>query len=235
MSGFNCSGSECSLSYAGGLLNTEVGTMYVNNSTISGNSCVVSGGGIANASGTVTISSSTIVGNTCGLGGGVTASDTVNLKNTIVANNTATEPGGGDGSGMITSQGYNLIKNGSGSLVVGDLTGNIIGADPNLGPLQNNGGFTPTRALIPGSPAFNSGNPAGCRNQAGALLTTDQRGNLRPSQGRCDMGAFELAPSVVLWAADNAAHTWLLNGSTFAGMAGFGGPAPGWTAAELLP
>jgi CSLREA domain-containing protein len=233
VSGFGCVGAECDNSYAGGVLNTAGGTMYVNNSTLSGNSCLVSGGGIANASGTVTISSSTIVGNTCGLGAGVTAIDTLNIKNTIVANNPAfgyQGNAGGDCSGQVTSQGYNMITDLTGCLLVGDTTGNMIGVDPSVGPLLSNGGYTNTRALNPGSPAFNAGHPGGCRNHAGSLLTIDQRGYLRPSQGRCDIGAFELPPSVVLLAADNSAMAWSLNGATFVGNTGFSGPGPGWTA-----
>ncbi|MCL4300803.1 MAG: Ig-like domain repeat protein [Anaerolineae bacterium] len=56
--------------------------------------------------------------------------------------------------------------------------------DPFLGPLANNGGSTPTHALLPGSPAINAGNNTSC-------LTTDQRGIARPQQGQCDIGAFE--------------------------------------------
>ena len=65
-------------------------------------------------------------------------------------------------------------------------TGNINPADPVLGPLADNGGLTMTHALLPGSPALDSGDPAG-------TLAVDQRGVTRPQAGRCDMGAFELA------------------------------------------
>ena len=42
--------------------------------------------------------------------------------------------------------------------------------------LRNNGGPTQTVALLPGSPAIDSGNPDGCTDGHGRLLTTDQRG-----------------------------------------------------------
>jgi len=48
--------------------------------------------------------------------------------------------------------------------------------DPMLGPLQNNGGPTLTMALPSGSPAIDAGNPSGCTDGSGHLLTTDQRG-----------------------------------------------------------
>jgi len=65
--------------------------------------------------------------------------------------------------------------------------GNILGQDPLLGPLQNNGGPTKTHALLPGSPAIDHGsNPAG--------LTFDQRGPgfARSTGAGVDIGAFEL-------------------------------------------
>jgi hypothetical protein len=76
--------------------------------------------------------------------------------------------------------------------------GAAILADPKLGPLENNGGPTQTHALLAGSPAIDGGNPGGCRDNLGALLTTDQRGFPRPVDGnndsvvRCDIGAYEL-------------------------------------------
>jgi hypothetical protein len=63
--------------------------------------------------------------------------------------------------------------------------GNLVGLDPKLGPLQDNGGPTPTMALLPGSPAINAGsNPLN--------LTADQRGYTpRAAGGAPDIGAFE--------------------------------------------
>ena len=64
--------------------------------------------------------------------------------------------------------------------------GNFIGADPVLGPLGFNGGLTRTHALLPGSPAINTGsNPLG--------IVNDQRGTGFPrvSGGAADMGAYE--------------------------------------------
>jgi hypothetical protein len=72
--------------------------------------------------------------------------------------------------------------------------GDLNGADPKLGRLKNNGGPTPTMALLSGSPAIDSGNPDGCTDSRGHLLKTDQRGKPRPDKedtGGCDRGAFE--------------------------------------------
>ena len=47
---------------------------------------------------------------------------------------------------------------------------------------------------MPGSPAIDAGNPSGCKDGSGHLLTTDQRGYRRydaeDTRG-CDMGAYE--------------------------------------------
>ena len=68
--------------------------------------------------------------------------------------------------------------------------------DPKLGWLGNNGGFTPTRGLLPGSPALDAGNAAGC---AGPLVNgVDQRGIPRPIGGGCDIGAFEFGFALYL-------------------------------------
>ena len=64
----------------------------------------------------------------------------------------------------------------------------LVNTDPLLGPLaKDNGGLTFTQALLPGSPAINAG-------IAVAGITTDQRGDPRPSSGPTDIGAFQVEP-----------------------------------------
>ena len=70
--------------------------------------------------------------------------------------------------------------------------GDKISANANLGLLLDNGGPTMTHALVPGSDAINTGNPAGCEDSDGNLFTADQRGVSRPQGVRCDIGAYEL-------------------------------------------
>jgi hypothetical protein len=60
-----------------------------------------------------------------------------------------------------------------------------------IGPLQENGGITPTHYLMQGSPAIDAGDTAACATQ-------DQRGQPRPVDGNgdstatCDIGAIEV-------------------------------------------
>jgi hypothetical protein len=109
------------------------------------------------------------------------------VQNSIVANLGY----GGNCAGTVTSKGYNLSSDSSCQFTG---PGDLNGQNPMLGVLRSNGGPTQTMALPQGSPALDAGNPAGCRDFAGSLLTTDQRGQPRPGKGDttgCDMGAFE--------------------------------------------
>ena len=172
----------------GGIENGDV--LTITNSTLSSNSAGTEGGGILN-NGTLTLSNSTVSGNTSlySSGGGInnSASSAI-LHNSILAGNTSLGPGP-DCYGAISGAGYNLIGNTAGCNIIGNPTGNITGMDPLLGPLQDNGGPTPTQALLPGSPAINAGNPAGCKDHLGNPLNFDQRGI--PRIGLCDIGAYE--------------------------------------------
>ena len=66
----------------------------------------------------------------------------------------------------------------------GGVVGDLFNMNPLLGPLRDNGGPTPTQALLPGSPAIDHGDDAGCP-------TADQRGVPRPRGAACDIGAYE--------------------------------------------
>jgi CSLREA domain-containing protein len=197
----------------GGIYTSGVGTtnnvvLAVTNSTISGNSATIDGGGIYNILGSVYLNNATVANNRAdsdadgtGDGGGIMRipdSGQVFLKNTLLAGNL--DAGGqapdcatkkGNQTAQLSSQGYNLIQHVAGCNVGGTTTGNITGQDAKIGALRNNGGPTPTHALLPVSPALDSADPAGCADQLGRPLTTDQRGFPRPQGGRCDIGAYE--------------------------------------------
>jgi hypothetical protein len=190
---------------AGGIDNR--GTLTITNTTISGNTAFGSngspfGGGILNEIGaTLTIISSTISGNTASSGAGVINLGMFTARNTIIAKNTASA-GKPDVNGAMTSQGFNLIGNNSGSNItqppgtIGDQIGTPGGIiDPMLGDLQNNGGPTNTLALLSASTAINRGHSSGS--------STDQRGFTRPIGSAAlnggdgsDIGAFEFSPPV---------------------------------------
>jgi uncharacterized repeat protein (TIGR01451 family) len=112
-----------------------------------------------------------------------------NLRHTVVAANGPN----GDIAGPVNSLGYNFIANGLGAAIFGNPTGNQVGPpgaplDPRLGPLQDNGGATPTRLPLAGSPLINAGDPA-----FAPPPDTDQRGPGFPRVrgGRIDIGATE--------------------------------------------
>jgi hypothetical protein len=175
--------------FGGGIYNH--GVLSILNSTISNNISNGHGGGIYQSSGTLALYNSTISANWAPSGSGVyVLSGTTTLANTILADNRLGSDGP-DCSGEVTSLGHNLLGSTSGcSFVAGP--GDLIDIPPLLGPLQHNGGPSFTHALLPGSPAIDAGNPAGCRDQNGNLVSADQRGVARPQGGRCDIGSFEL-------------------------------------------
>ena len=122
----------------GGIYNID--SITITGSTLSGNSAD-SGGGIFNQNVTASITNSTFSGNGASTGGGIfNASGAVDLTNVIIANS----PSGGDCSGSSTSLGHNLDSDDTCGLTDTD---DLPGADPLLGPLQNNGGATDTHAL----------------------------------------------------------------------------------------
>jgi predicted outer membrane repeat protein len=184
----------------------------IENCTVSDNQGASNGGGILIGApfGTpVIVNHSTVVGNTSRFGGGIFVYGTAELFSTIVASNGLAF--GTDLSGLLGSQissdhcliGYDNF----GTFVeapVGapDASGNLIGGpahgaiDPKLGPLEFNGGPTETHALLLGSPAINTGDPALVAGLNG-VPQFDQRGTpfTRVAGGRIDIGAVESQPS----------------------------------------
>ncbi len=122
------------------------------------------------------------------------------IRNTIIADNTATTTGpdvsvSPPPAAPIASGGYNLIgkTDGSSVWVASDKTGTIATPlDAKLLPLASNGGPTQTHALLVASLARDA-IPTGT-NGCGTTVIDDQRGIPRPQPtgGQCDIGAFEL-------------------------------------------
>jgi predicted outer membrane repeat protein len=189
-------GSTISGNYAAGngggiAADTSAGSIY--SSTISGNFAGSHGGGIYTGL-PATVKDSTVAGNTGETSGGniyAPASPNTLLRNTIVAGGIGTS--GRDLIGSFDS-GFSLIGTAAGASVTSSPLGsNLLGANPQLGPLQMNGGTTPTRR-----PAFSS--PVLDKGVAG--FSADQRGLTRPIQlpsisnasggNGSDIGAVEL-------------------------------------------
>ena len=165
----------------GGGIYSYIETINITNSTISGNSAGGRGGGIFFYGSSGRVTNSTIAGNSASSGGGITEYyGEIILTNTIIANNT-----GGD---CIS---FSISNNNINNLIEDGTCNPLLSGDPNLGPLQNNGGPTETHELLPGSIAIDAGDNAGA-----AGLMFDQRGPGfdRVLNGTVDIGAVEAVP-----------------------------------------
>ncbi len=134
------------------------------NVTISGNRASIAGGGIDNEYSAPTLTNVLLWGDSAPTGPEIS-----NDSSTPTISYSDVQGSGGSGSW---------------DTALGTDGGNNIDADPLLGPLANNGGYTQTMALQSGSPAIDAGDD-------GACPSTDQRGVARPQGAACDMGAFE--------------------------------------------
>ncbi len=203
----------------GGVANESAATqVIIVNSTLSHNTATSgNGGGLANFSTTstaLTMQNCTIVGNISRFGGGgiMSAGGTVNLLNLTIANNIDFDSNGGTGGGGIsrtgggTVTGTNLVvaqnssNSGNGDTNSNAINGgasqaNFIGGNPQMGPLQNNGGLTFTMMPLPGSPVLGAGVTAGTtiRDQRGFARSVSAAGNGVPT---VDQGSVEFFPTL---------------------------------------
>jgi hypothetical protein len=180
--------------YAGGGI-YNFGSSTIINSTVANNTATYAGGGIYNFN-TATITNSTIAYNsTTGYGCGLYVQDYTTLNNTIVALNTNNGSPDDISTGstpFLSSSAYNnLIGTAGSSGVTNGVNGNIIGVNPQLGLLADNGGPTQTVALLAGSPAIDAGNNTLAVDAQGNPLGADQRGYARISGTTVDIGAYE--------------------------------------------
>ncbi len=185
----------------GGVLDGDNASLTVLNSTVANNQADHTGGGIClTPNAALRLTNVTVAGNQAGnSGGGVFISDgprSVNVLNSIIAKNTAsTDP---DYSASASTAAATTIANTFLGLYTSNIglmdgtNGNIIGTgtprDPLLGALQNNGGPTPTLALLANSPAIDRG------RDDSSTGSTDQRGFNRKVGAQIDMGAYEYQP-----------------------------------------
>ena len=101
------------------------------------------------------------------------------VRSSIIASNTS-------------GQCDNAVSPGRPDIYFPDATCGPAGANPKLGPLQDNGGPTATMRPEAGSPALDAVLP-GLPN----CTSSDQRGIARPFGAMCDFGAYEAAPPTI--------------------------------------
>ena len=158
----------------GAIYNSLGATLSILNTTVSGNSSGLWGGGIYNV-GDAEILSSTIVDNTASTGASVATVGTLAIANTIAASSSSSS----DVEGQVQSLGGNLIGDATSSSGFSTASGDQFGDEfdpvsPLVGPLQLNGGFTPTHMLMAGSPAVDAGtNVYSFADQRGAARVVD--------------------------------------------------------------
>jgi Chlamydia polymorphic membrane protein (Chlamydia_PMP) repeat len=226
----NCTVSGNYAGYGGGGAHNRSGTLTVTNSTFSGNwaaapHSVGDGGAVLNdaydGNATLTVINSTFSGNqSYHFGGGIYNDNgaTLTVKNSTFSDNYdfsgdaifnlgsmtigSTILNGAYGNlynyGTVTSLGYNLSSDDGAGLLTA--MGDQINTDPMLGPLQDNGGPTFTRAPLTGSPAIDAGKnfTAATRDQRGAgfVRMFDNASTANASGGDgTDIGAYEVQPA----------------------------------------
>ncbi len=207
--------SNNSADYGGGIFSNN-GKTTLMNVTFSYNSGSAGGGGLFNYYSESKLTNVTFINNSTGqvCGGMVNAYASPILTNVTFKGNLAIMSGGG----LCNFHGNTQVRNAifwantasdnstqiyddlsqpillSDSVVQGgcppySACTNVINIDPKLGALGNYGGFTQTVPLLPGSSAIDKGNAAVCPS-------TDQRGVPRPQGAGCDIGAYEVSPSL---------------------------------------
>lgn len=197
-------------STGGGLLVSSDSATLMNVAFIN-NQADWDGGGVANFHGSPSFINVTFSGNDANRIGGGMFTDYYSepeLTNVTFSNNTANARAGGLG---ITNKSNAMLVNAifwdntapqnpefyvvnskpvisksiiEGGCPSGMTCSGIITKSPQLGALNNYGGFSETMALFDGSSAIDAGDDNSCPD-------TDQRGLKRPQGDHCDIGAFE--------------------------------------------
>jgi hypothetical protein len=180
----------------GGVFATGGGSnrIMIDNSTISSNESrgFTAGVVVAAPSLSLNIRASTITANRAAFGSGAGAylAGAIQLDSSIIAGNTSND--GLETSDLHGPAGTSVA--GSNDLIITStvaLPPDTIQLDPELGPLQNNGGRTATHALLRGSPAIDRGYNVGMRTYDQRMRENKSIGFDRVVGGSADIGAFE--------------------------------------------
>jgi hypothetical protein len=175
------------------------GTTSISDSTFTGNSIIGTssegdlGGGGIQTTGVLALTQTTLAGDRSGHGGELHAYDVQYLSTDPTPGATVSQTilaasgsnASCSGSGTVSDAGYNLADDST--CPFSSSHGSRSSTDPQLGSLADNGGPTPTMALLSGSPAID----AVPTSAAGCSGGSDQRGVSRPQGSGCDVGAYE--------------------------------------------
>jgi hypothetical protein len=209
----------------GGGMNNGTSSPTLTNVTFTGNTAVTGAGGMSNDTSNPMLTNVTFSGNTTpgGIGGGMyNHASSPTLTNLTFSGNSAGNGGGmmndtssspviydsifwNDGTEIFDSSSAPVFVDSivSGGCPAGATCTDVFSANPLLGVLANNGGYTKTMALGTGSPAID----AGGANHACAVK--DQRGVKRPQGPACDIGAYE-APLTKVFQSTGSLDGWIL-------------------------
>jgi hypothetical protein len=189
-----------------GIFNGQLAQLRLRNSTISGNNAG-DGSAVLNEGGFMVLANTTITGNSVTipvLGGGTVlnrAPGFARLTNVTLSGNAAQPQtnGGVVNQSEMVMHNTVIAGNGGGAALIGtlrsDSSHNLFDIDPQLGPLQLNGGGTPTLLPVPTTPLRNAGNNALIVPSIfGSTYREDQRGAGFPRTvgGIIDIGAVEI-------------------------------------------
>jgi hypothetical protein len=195
---FDCRITGCSAGRDGGGVAHTAGVFSVDRATLDSNATVGRGGGIFSKNGSIL--NATLSGNLALTGGGLfsIAGETVKVNFcTIVQNQAIAIAGGVSGDALLEECIVSLNSAPTdpdiAPLVFPAIVVNLVGVNPLMGPLRDNGGFVPTFALLEGSPARDKERP----DFNSATLGADARLAPRTNGDQLvDYGAFEYYTAV---------------------------------------
>lgn len=116
-------------------------------------------------------------------GGNVANFGSLTVRESVIASGAADNAASANCYGAVTFTGRNIADQGCGGA-----SPTLTIADPQLGPLQDNGGGTNSRSPALQSPAVNAA--------SACAFPTDQRGQQRPIGAACDLGSVEIGADV---------------------------------------
>ncbi len=185
--GNRVNGSTGGSGFGGAVFNLD-GHVILTNDTLAAN--IIGGGGPAVGVADGGAVYSLAFGNDIDTGKPVAASLVLNnsiLATSIQGNDLVSNAINGLGNNAATVSGsHNLVMASTGSIDAGVIT---VTANPNLGPLQYNGGPTQTMLPASGSPVLLDGDPS-------LAPSTDQRSQPRPRSGPTDLGSVQVSLAI---------------------------------------